>query len=193
MQPTSISDSAQNNSATTDSATSADALFTAVYERLKAMASRRLSSRERGALDTTALVHELYLRVNHNRELAFAHPAQFFDYAARAMRHLLVDHARERLSRRAGGDWMQVTLTGSDERLALDSAEEAIGFDAALRRLEAADARAARVVELHFFAGLSVEQAADTLGIARRTATRDLQFALAFLKTDLGDGPTAPD
>ena len=176
-----------------DTATSTDALFTAVYERLKAMASRRLSSRERGSFDTTALVHELYLRVNHNEELTFAHPAQFFDYAARAMRHLLVDHARERLSRRAGGDWLQVTLTGSDERLALDSADEAIAFDAALRRLEADDARAARVLALHFFAGLSVEQAADTLGIARRTATRDLQFAIAFLKTDLGDGAITRD
>jgi RNA polymerase sigma factor (TIGR02999 family) len=164
-----------------------DALFASVYDRLKAMASRRLTARERGAaLDTTALVHELYLRINTRGDLVFEHPAKFFDYAARAMRHLLIDHARERLSQRAGGDWVQVTLTGSDDRLTIESAEQAIAMDASIRRLEAIDARAARVVELHFFAGLSSEQTAEALGISRRTATRDLQFATAFLRTDLG-------
>ena len=169
-----------------DSAQDTNALFAAVYDRLKTMASRRLTARERGAsLDTTALVHELYLRVNSQRDLSFTHPAQFFNYAARAMRHLLVDHARERLSsRRGGSDWMQVTLTGSDERLALESAEQAIGLDASIKRLESVDARAARVLELHFFAGLTGDQIAEALGIARRTVTRDLHFAIAYLRTD---------
>jgi RNA polymerase sigma factor (TIGR02999 family) len=165
---------------------SADALFATVYDRLKAMAGRRLAAHGRdGTLDTTALVHELYLRVNAQGQLQFEHPAQFFTYAARAMRHLLCDRARERLSQRAGGDWLQITLTGSDERLAISSAEQAIALDAALQRLEAADARAARIVELRYFTGLSLEQAADALGIARRTAYRDWDFAQAFLKTDL--------
>lgn len=169
------------------SPTGTNALFAAVYDRLKVMASRRLTARARGAaLDTTALVHELYIRVNSQRELVFEHPAKFFTYAAQAMRHLLIDHARERLSRRAGRDWVQITLTGSDERLVLESAEQAIALDAAIKRLEAADARAARAVEMHFFAGLTGDQVAEALGIARRTATRDLQFAIAFLRTDLG-------
>jgi len=172
--------------ATPESAT-VDALFGAVYDRLKRMAGKRLSARGRaGTLDTTALVHELYLRVNAQGDLRFAHPAQFFTYAARAMRHVLADRARERLTQQAGGGWMQITLTGTDERLAIDSAEEAIALDAALRRLEAVDARAARVVELRYFAGLTAEQTADALNIARRTAHRDWEFAQAFLKTDLG-------
>ena len=164
----------------------ADALFAAVYDRLKAMASRRLAARGRtAALDTTTLVHELYLRVNAQGDLTFSHPSQFFTYAARAMRHVLADRARERLSQRAGGGWIQITLTGSDDRLAIDGAEQVIALDAALERLEAIDARAARVVELRYFAGLTSEQAAEALGIGRRTAQRDWDFAHAFLKTDM--------
>jgi RNA polymerase sigma factor (TIGR02999 family) len=176
----------QNADVTPESG-SVDALFGAVYDRLKRMAGKRLSSRgNAGTLDTTALVHELYLRVNAQGDLHFSHPSQFFTYAARAMRHVLADRARERLTKQAGGGWLQITLTGSDERLAIDSAEEAIALDAALRRLEAVDARAARVVELRYFAGLTSEQTADALGVARRTAHRDWEFAQAFLKTDLG-------
>jgi len=168
-------------------AQSADDLFAVVYARLKAMAGRRLLARGRGGtLDTTALVHELYLRVHTQGDLQFAHPSKFFAYAARAMRHLLSDRARDRLRQRVGGGWVQVTLTGGDEHLAISSAEQAISLDAALGRLEEADARAARIVELRYFAGLSLEQAAHALGIARRTAHRDWVFAQAFLKTDLG-------
>ena len=166
---------------------STDALFDAVYERLKQMAGRRLSAGGRSVtLDTTVLVHELYLRINAQGELAFVHPGQFFVYAARAMRHLLTDRARAHASLRAGGDWVQVTLTGKDEAFALESAEQAIALDAALGRLADADGRAAQVVELRYFAGLSAGQAADALGVGKRTADRDWSFAMAFLKADLG-------
>ena len=159
----------------------ADALFDAVYTRLKAMAGRQLARHERGTLNTTAVVHELYLRVSAQRELEFAHPAQFFAYAARAMRHLLSDHARDRLRQRAGGDWQRITLTGSDQRLAIDSAEQALAIDKALQQLERSDARAARVVELRYFAGLDLEQIAKMLALTRRTIDRDWRFARAFL------------
>ncbi len=165
---------------------SADALFDAVYARLKAMAGRQLARGERGSLDTTALVHELYLRVSANRDLGFAHPAQFFAYAARAMRHLLADRARDRLRQRAGGGWQRVTLTGTDPRLAVDDAEQALALEAALTELERADARAARVVELHYFAGLTLEDVAQTLGVVRRTVDRDWRYARAFLHERLG-------
>lgn len=160
---------------------SADALFDAVYARLKAMAARQLGQRDRGTLDTTALVHELYLRIGAQDELRFSHPAQFFAYAARAMRHLLADRARDHLRQRAGGGWIAVTLTGSDSRLALDDAQSALALDAALAQLETTDTRAARVVELRYFAGLSLEQVAEQLGVTRRTADRDWAFARAFL------------
>jgi len=164
----------------------ADALFDAVYERLKAMASRQLAGHARDTLDTTALVHELYLRVGAQRELAFEHPGQFFAYAARAMRNLLINRARDRLSQRAGGEWVRIKLTDGDERLALDTAEHVLNLERALARLEQNDARAARVVELRYFAGLSLEQVAESLQVARRTIDRDWSFARAFLKVEFG-------
>jgi RNA polymerase sigma factor (TIGR02999 family) len=162
---------------------SADALFAAVYARLKAMASRQLANHRRHAtLDTTELVHELYLRMGQREALQFQQPAQFFTYAARAMRHLLINRARDRLRLRAGGQWNRVTLDDRNLQLALDSAEQALALDAALTALEQADARAARVVELRYFAGLSLEQVGETLGLARRTIDRDWRFARAFIK-----------
>lgn len=163
-----------------------DAMFAEVYQRLKAMAGRQLRTHGRDTLDTTALVHELYLRLSGNPALAFAHPAQFFAYAARAMRHLLSDRARHRLRQRAGGDWARVTLDGEGGRLAVASAEEALALEAALARLAQADARAAQVVELRYFAGLSQEQVADAMDLSRSTVDRDWRFARAFLHDQLG-------
>lgn len=170
-----------------ESAQSSDALFSEVYERLKQMAGRQLASGARSVtLDTTVLVHELYLRINAQGDLAFAYPGQFFAYAARAMRHLLTDRARTHMSQRAGGDWVQVTLNAHDESFALDSAEQAMTLDAALERLAQIDERAAQVVEMRYFAGLTSEQVAQALDISKRTADRDWSFAMAFMKADLG-------
>ncbi|HRQ63675.1 MAG TPA: ECF-type sigma factor [Xanthomonadaceae bacterium] len=162
-----------------------DALFEAVYERLKAMAGKRLAAAARGTLNTTGLVHELYLRMNAGDAPKFDHPPQFFAYAARAMRHLLMDRARNRLRARAGGGWIRITLSGVRSRLAIDSAEQALAIEQALERLSAEDARSARVVELVHFAGLNLEQTADVLGVSRRTVDRDWRFARAFLKAAL--------
>jgi RNA polymerase sigma factor (TIGR02999 family) len=168
------------------SGTSTDALFVEVYDRLKAMASRRLAGRRRSeTLGTTELVHELYLRMGDREGLQFREPAQFFAYAARAMRHLLINRARDRLRLCAGGQWNRVTLDDRNLKLAIDTAEQALALDAALEKLEAIDARAAKVVELRYFAGLSLEQVADTLGLARRTIDRDWRFARAFMQTQM--------
>jgi RNA polymerase sigma factor (TIGR02999 family) len=162
---------------------STDALFVEVYDRLKAMASRRLAGQRRnGTLDTTELVHELYLKMGDREALRFQEPAQFFAYAARAMRHLLINRARDRLRLRAGGQWNRVTLDDRNLKLAIDTAEQALALDEALDALERTDARAARVVELRYFAGLSLEQVAETLGLVRRTIDRDWRFARAFIK-----------
>ncbi len=174
--------SAQND---TQAPQDADTLFAAVYDRLKAMAGNRLAASPSGTLDTTGLVHELYLRMNAGDSLQFQHPSQFFAYAARAMRHLLMDRARNRLRDRAGGAWLRITLTGADQRLAIDSAEQALELEQALERLGVEDVRALRVVELVHFAGLTLEQAAESLGLSRRTVDRDWRFARAFLKSGL--------
>lgn len=162
---------------------STDVLFAEVYDRLKAMASRQLGGGRRNAtLDTTELVHELYLRIGQRQELHFQESGQFFAYAARAMRHLLMNRARDRLRLRAGGQWQRVTLDDGNLQLAIDTAEQALALDAALDALAKADARAAKVVELRYFAGLSLEQVAETFGLARRTIDRDWRFARAFIK-----------
>jgi len=162
-----------------------DELFAEVYARLKAMAARQLGAAHGVAIDPTVLVHELYLRMGAHRQLTFSHEAQFFCYAARAMRHLLLDLAQAHRSQRAGGDWLQITLTARNESFVLESAEQVIALDEALGRLAQSDARAASVVELRYFAGLTSEQTAAALGVSKRTADRDWVFALAFLKTDL--------
>lgn len=162
------------------------AIFAEVYARLKSMATHHLAAVGPAArVDATVLVHELFLRMDAQGELAFEHPGQFFSYAAQAMRHLLLDLARAHRSQRAGGLWQQVTLTASNETLVLDSADQVIALDRALEGLGDVDARAARVIELRYFAGLTSEQAADALGISKRTADRDWTFALAFLKSEL--------
>ena len=166
-------------------ATDVDALFTQVYDRLKAMAGRQRRSGE-ATLQTTALVHELYLRLLRGRELSFQSPAQFFAYAARAMRHLVRDRARDRLRLRAGGDWESVTLDSQEASLAIDSAEEALALEEALAALEESNPRAAQIVELRYFAGLSMEQMSDILDLNRRTIHRDWRFARAFLHARLG-------
>ncbi len=119
----------------------ADRLFAAVYAQLKRMAHRRLLDVPRAGLDTTELVHELYLRIGTDSDLKFAGQGPFFAYAARAMRHLLLDRARDCLRLRAGGDWARVTLDGEDSRLAVESAEQAVAIDDAFNRLAEADAR----------------------------------------------------
>jgi RNA polymerase sigma factor (TIGR02999 family) len=160
--------------------------FEALYDRLKALASSQLARGARNTLETTALVHEMYLRLDGGRELQFEHPAQFFSYAARAMRHVLVDRARGRMRQKAGGDWVKVTFTANPEaQPAIESAEQALALEEALLKLEQTDERAARVVELRYFAGLAPEQIADVLGVTRRTIDRDWRYARAFLHAAL--------
>ncbi len=158
----------------------ANALFTSVYERLKAMASRQRLSAGSATLNTTALVHELYLKLSASGELVFADPAQFFDYAAQAMRHILIDRARTRMSLKRGGD---VHMEGEDAALQVadGTAESLLELDDALRRLEREDQRAARLVTLHYFAGLSLPEVAALMGVTTRTLNSDWRFARAFL------------
>lgn len=169
-----------------DEVSEGDVRFEQVYERLKAMASRRLAAGSQNTLETTALVHELYLRVARGEGPRFGTEAQLFAYVARAMRHLLMDRARDRLRLRAGGDWVRVTMDGVDALASIDSAEEALALDQALDRLAEVDARAARVLELRYFAGLTAEDAAAALGVSLRSVERDWQFARAWLHDAMG-------
>jgi RNA polymerase sigma factor (TIGR02999 family) len=163
-----------------------DVLFAEVYERLKAIASRQLASDSNVTLNTTALVHELYERMAKRYWGAQVGPLNFFAYAARAMRNIITDRARHRLAQKSGGGWLKVTLTGHGDEAETDElALDVLVLDEAIDKLAQEDKRAAEVVELRFFAGLSVEQIADSMQINRRTITRDWNFARAYLRAML--------
>jgi len=154
-----------------------------VYAHLRALAHRALAG-ERAAqtLSTTALVHEAWLGLHGGMQ--FESRTHFLAYAATAMRHILVDHARRKAAMKRGGDVAPIDLEQHDvpiERVAGDM----LALDEALERLGSIDQRAARVVELRFFGGLSIDEAAEALGVVPRTVVRDWTRARAFLHAAL--------
>jgi RNA polymerase sigma factor (TIGR02999 family) len=157
-----------------------DGLFPVVYEELRRVAHRQLTSEVTGhTLNTTALVHEMYLRLHSRDGVAFTDRAHFFAVAARAMRHVLVDCARRFRSVRRGGGVVPLTLEARD--LPLVRAEELLDLDEALSRLKLLHPRQASVVEVRFFAGLSEAEAAESLGVTERTVRRDWLAARRWL------------
>jgi RNA polymerase sigma-70 factor, ECF subfamily len=165
-----------------------DQLMPIVMDELKRIAGAYLS-REAGArtLQTTALVHEAYLRLVGVQPEGWENRAHFYALAAQMMRRILVDHARARRGLKRGGAWRIVPF---EESMPF-SAEAAASFselDEALKSLEKADPRKSKLAELRLFGGLSNEEAASVLGISLRTVVRDWQFAKAWLGRELGYG-----
>ncbi len=158
-----------------------DALMPQVYQRLRELARRQLAG-ERGAqtLNTTALVHEAWLDLVE-RMPGFSDRGHFYAYAATAMRHILVDHARRRTAIKRGGN--ETPLDIDDHDIPVNHvAAEMLALDRALDRLAALEPRLSQVVELRFFAGLSVEETAGALGIVSRSVVRDWARAQVFLR-----------
>jgi RNA polymerase sigma-70 factor (ECF subfamily) len=166
----------------------ADRLFPIVYGELKRLA-RSYMRRERSdhTLQTTALVHEAYLRLVGQESVKWQGRSHFFGIAARMMRRILTDHARRNLRLKRGGAKENLPL---DEALVFspEYSEELLKLDEALDRLSQLDARQGRVVELRFFAGLSVEEAADFLRVSPKTVKRDWAVAKAWLHAELRGG-----
>lgn len=158
--------------------------FEAVYARLRSIAQRERHRFSAGhTLNTTALVHEVYLDISARADAPA--PRDFFGYAARSMRNLLIDHARRCLRPKHGGGQHHTGLDSpSVDAVQLD-ASQALELDAALGKLAAADARAAEVVELHYFAGLDLARIAELLGVSERTVNRDWRVARAWLQREL--------
>jgi RNA polymerase sigma factor (TIGR02999 family) len=177
-------------SAVDGSKTAVDALLDIVYDELRQLASRYLSHERPGhTLQTTALVHEAYLKLVRQDSVGFDDRAQFFAAAATAMRRILVDHARTRRRQKRGGGGTAVQL---DEALAAfeERALDLLALDEALNELARLDPRKAQLVELRFFAGLTVGEAASLMKIAERTAERDWTTARAWLRASLeGQSP----
>lgn len=157
------------------------------YDELRALAHRHRSREGRNpTLHTTELVHEAWLRLAGDPEIASRERAYFFGAAARAMRRVLVDAARARGALKRGGDPVQVTL--SEVTLPAEAcAAELLDLDRALGTLEREHPRLAQVVELRFFGGLGVEETAEALGVSPRTVKGDWALARAWLHEALGD------
>ena len=155
------------------------------------MASRYMTG-ERAAhtLQSTALVHEAYVRLVDQRLVDWQNRAQFFGLAAQAMRRILVDHARSRGRAKRGSDPPRVAMDTVDPAAPPDAIdpEDAVALDIALNRLEAIDPLQAEVVELRFFGGLSVEEAAEVLSISPSTVKREWALARAWLRRELDGG-----
>jgi RNA polymerase sigma factor (TIGR02999 family) len=162
-----------------------DRLFERVYGELKRIARRELAGAARPeTLNTTALVHETYAKLARGERWSTTDRAHFLALTARAMRQVLVDHARARLRRKRGGGAFALTLDEIEVPIA-EKAEELVALDEALDRLEAADPTLARLVEQRFFAGLSVEEIAGLRAVSDRTVKRHWRMARAFLFDEL--------
>lgn len=170
------------------------ALMPLVYEELRALARRHLS-RERGAhtLQRTALVHEAFMRMVDQNQVDWKCRSQFLGVASQMMRRILVDHARRRRAakRGAGAEHVDLEMALSVDASAATSPSAEADFDAvdqALERLERLDPDQGRLVELRFFGGLSIEEAAAAMDISPATAKREWAVARAFLQRELTEG-----
>lgn len=160
---------------------SPDDLIPQIYERLRAVARRAIASeRTDHTLGATGLVHEAYLRLADGRHKAWTGEAHFFVAAAEAMRRILVDHARARSAQKRGGG--RVVRLGDITSIAEEATpEQILALDEAFCRLEEEDPRAAAVVRMRFFAGMSMEHVATVLGTSERSVAREWSFARARL------------
>lgn len=168
----------------------ADRLLELVYPELHRIAARQMRrEREGHTLQPTAVVHEAYLKLVDQSRVDWRNRAHFLGVAAQAMRRLLVDHARGRARDKRGGGATLVEIESAAGEAGLAVAArslDVLALDQALERLAVLDPAQARLVELRFFGGLSVEEAAEALGISTATAGRDFRSARAFLASELG-------
>jgi RNA polymerase sigma factor (TIGR02999 family) len=156
-----------------------------VYDELRRLAVRRLRhERPNHTLQATALVHEAYMKLAAQRGAKWQNRAQFFGVASQSMRRILVDYARTQQRIRRGGKQQKVSLDDV-VLVSSDRADEVLAVHESLSRLEKLDARQARIVELRYFGGLTVEEIAEVVGISTKTVMRELKVAKAWLHGDL--------
>jgi len=160
-------------------------LLPTLYTELRAIAVRHLSGeRKDHTLQPTALIHEAYLRLSGGKQSGFNGRTHFLAVASIAMRRVLVDHARARNAAKRGGGWQRVTV---DESIAIrdDRIEDVLAVDAALDRFARIDPKAARIIEMRFFAGMTEREVAEALGTSERWVRKQWAYARAWLRRDL--------
>jgi len=177
-----------------------DGVWPLVYDDLKRLARRQLSH-ERGdhTLQRTALVNEAFIRLAGQRSIDWLNREQFLSLAARIMRRVLVDYARQRKAQRRGDGAKKVSLSDTQEALEVEAAQAAtfgededevdvLAIDSALQKLEQIDAPQSHIVELRYFGGLTLEETASAAGISVATVKREWSMARAWLRRELGHG-----
>jgi RNA polymerase sigma factor (TIGR02999 family) len=163
-----------------------DQLIPFVYDDLRRVAAVQMR-REAGGhlLQPTALVHEVYVRLVDQRHVEWRNRAHFFGVAASLMRRILVDHARARLAEKRGGELERVTLVGDE---AAESPRiDVLALHESLQRMAAFNPRQERIVELRYFGGLTIEEAAEVIGVSEATLVREWTIAKAWLRADLSE------
>jgi RNA polymerase sigma-70 factor, ECF subfamily len=159
-----------------------------VYEELRRIAGRFMRNERPGrTIQTTALVHEAYLKLVDIDNVAWQHRAHFFAISAQVMRRILLERARRSKAAKRGGDAARIDLDEAPD-VASVRAREVIALDDALNAMATIDPRKARVVEMRFFAGLSVEETAEVLKVSVDTVVRDWKLARAWLRAEMGGG-----
>ncbi len=164
-----------------------DRLIPIVYEELRRQAARYLRrERHDHTLQTTALIHEAYLRLIDQQHVRWQNRAHFYGIAAQLMRRILVDHARKGQARKRGGSAVKLPL---DEAVVRSKGRDLnlVALDEALARLAAIDERKGRIVELKYFSGLSTEEVAEVLGVSPATVRHDWSLAKAWLRRELSE------
>lgn len=161
-----------------------DELASLIYPELRQLARGRLAARRDGDLSPTELVHEAFLRLARQPQPEWANRAHFYYIAARLMRQVLVDLARERLSAKRGAGQRVVSLSDLDDVFSSPGLS-LLSLDDALHSLAAFDERKAQAVEMRYFGGMTVDEISDVLGVATATVTRDLRAAKAWLRAHL--------
>jgi RNA polymerase sigma factor (TIGR02999 family) len=166
-------------------------LMPLVYDECRRIAARQMrGERVEHTLSPTALVNELYLRLVDQQRATWSNRAQFFGIAAQLMRRVLVDHARARLAEKRDGGRLVVSLEAADDVATPSPLTDVLGIDEALQRLGELDPDQQRIVELRFFAGLTVDETAHVLGRSPRTVKREWQLAKAWLFRELNERST---
>lgn len=166
--------------------TALERLLPMIYDECRQIASRQLRHEHREhTLDPTALVHEAYLRLVDQRNATWENRAQFFGVVAQVMRRILVDYARARYAKKRGGSAVLVSLEAAAAESSEPQVVDIVAIDEALGRLAARDPDQVRIIELRFFAGLSVEETAHVLARSPRTVKREWRLAKAWLYQEL--------
>jgi RNA polymerase sigma factor (TIGR02999 family) len=172
----------------------ADELLPLVYDELRLLATRKISQEPPGqTLQATALVHEAYIRLVGDEPVSWDNRGHFFSAAAEAMRRILVENARRKLSDKRGGRFERVNL--DELTVSIDSPpQDIIVVSEALDKLAAKDPTVAELVKLHYFSGLTLDHVAQLQGIGRRTAVKHLAYARAWLRREIArvDEPRSP-